>query len=183
MSVDIVQLYGPGLSFYLSRAKVSGTREMTGNQSSSSLDRYSNALRSLNNSNVLLENRLDQLRENTMRLELDVMRLQRHIKTSHGELLVTWQADTLTRLVEVVYERHGWKLPGGITSTSTGDMEQAEVSLMYRTAARKIKKETLWERFGLSLRYHVALEKYDEVSLVGLIGFCKSESFLSLTKG
>jgi hypothetical protein len=43
-------------------------------------------------------------------------------------------------------------------------MDQATLSLMYRTAARKIKRETLKRRFGLSVKYYLALQKYDDVS-------------------
>ncbi|KAB8278630.1 hypothetical protein BDV30DRAFT_203342 [Aspergillus minisclerotigenes] len=99
------------------------------------------------------------------------MRVQRHIKAFHGELLMTWQADILTRLIEVVYERSGWKMPGGITSSSHAGMDEAKVTLMYRTAARKIKKETLRRRFNLSVQYYLALivgclfSKHESVSL------------------
>ncbi|KAE8319349.1 hypothetical protein BDV41DRAFT_519681 [Aspergillus transmontanensis] len=84
---------------------------------------------------------------------------------------MTWQADILTRLVEVVYERSGWKMPGGITARSHEGMDEAKVTLMYRTAARKIKKETLRRRFNLSVQYYLALivdclfSKHEPVSL------------------
>ena len=194
MSVDIMQLYGPGLSFYLARRKPSARMDAPAGSSSMSLrdvavstvkrskrsigildgsntDRptsnicrkYSATLKALHASNELLESRARKLSNNIAELELDVTRVKRHIKAFQGELLMTWQADILTRLVEVVYERSGWKMPGGITASSHEDMGKAEVTLMYRTAARKIKKETL-RRFGLSVQYYLALQRYDEVS-------------------
>ncbi|KAF5867019.1 hypothetical protein ETB97_006865 [Aspergillus alliaceus] len=159
MSVDIVQLYGPGLSFYLTQGKPPAPIDAPMRSPDTSLRKYSATMKALHISNDRLESRVKNLSSSTAQLELELMKLQHHIKGFHGELLVTWQADTLTRLVEVVYERCGWKLPGGITATSHEGMDQARVSLMYRTAARKIKKETLQRRFGLSMPYYVALQR------------------------
>ncbi|KAE8139964.1 hypothetical protein BDV38DRAFT_240686 [Aspergillus pseudotamarii] len=195
MSVDIMRLYGPGLSFYLAHRKPSArmnapvgspsmslrdvavSTAMRSKRSIGILDetntdrltsnichKYSATLKALHASNELLESRARKLSNNIAGLELDVMRVQRHIKAFHGELLMTWQADILTRLVEVVYERSEWKMPGGITASSHEGMSEAKVTLMYRTAARKIKKETLKRRFGLSVQYYLALQRYDEVS-------------------
>ncbi|KAE8330855.1 NAD(P)-binding protein [Aspergillus sergii] len=151
--VDIVQLYGPGLSFYLAHGKPSTRMDAP---------KYSATLKALHASNELLEGKARKLSNNTVMLELDVMRVQRYIKAFHGELLMTWQADILTRLVEVVYERCGWKMPGGITASSHAGMDEAKVTLMYRTAARKIKEETLRRRFNLPVQYYLALQRYDE---------------------
>ncbi|KAE8352525.1 hypothetical protein BDV28DRAFT_124207 [Aspergillus coremiiformis] len=164
MSADIVQLYGPGLSFYLTQGKPLARRDASVRPSNTSLRAYAATLKALHVSNDRLQSRAKKLSSNTARLELDVMKLQLHVKAFHEELLVTWQADILTRLVEVVYERSGWRLPGGITAHSHECMDQTKVSLMYRTAARKIKKETLESKFGLSVRYYLALQKYDEVA-------------------
>ncbi|KAE8415966.1 hypothetical protein BDV36DRAFT_284958 [Aspergillus pseudocaelatus] len=125
--------------------------------------KYSATLKALHVSNELLETRARKLSNNIAELELDVTRVQRHIKAFQGEILMTWQADILTRLVSVVYERSGWKMPGGITVSSHEGMGEAKVTLMYRTAARKIKKATL-RRFGLSVQYYLALQRYDEDS-------------------
>ncbi|KAE8371385.1 hypothetical protein BDV26DRAFT_298830 [Aspergillus bertholletiae] len=163
MNVDTVQLYGPGLSFYLAHAKPSTGMDAPAGLPNISLRRYSAALKALHASNEQLEGKAKQLNNNIIQLKLDVMEIQHDIKAFHGELLATWQADILTRLIEVVYERSGWKLPGGITTSSHEGMDEAKVTLMYRTAVRKIKKETLRERFGLSVRYYLALQKYDEV--------------------
>jgi DUF438 domain-containing protein len=83
----------------------------------------------------------------------------------HGELLVTWQADILTRLVEVIYERHGWKMPGGLLVGDHDDLERDALSTLYVLAAKKVKKEILTKKaVGLSERYYHALQRYEEVS-------------------
>ncbi|PIG83711.1 hypothetical protein AARAC_011779 [Aspergillus arachidicola] len=212
MSVDIVQLYGPGLSFYLAHGKPSTRMNAPVGSSNMSLrdvavstvmrskrsigildesntdiltsnvcQKYSATLKALHASNELLEGKARKLSNNTVLLELDVMKAQRHIKAFHGELLITWQADILTRLVEVVYERSGWKMPGGITARSHEGMDEAKVTLMYRTAARKIKKETLRRRFNLSVQYYLALQRYDEVSYLSIESFAGLWSSLRLT--
>lgn len=103
------------------------------------------------------------LRSSTLRLELDLMKLQRHVRSFDKELLVTWQADTLTRLIEVIYERHRWKMPGGIAIGDYQAVSRDTLATLYSVAARKIKKETLKRRFGLGIHYYDALQKYDEV--------------------
>lgn len=97
-----------------------------------------------------------------MRLQLDLSKLQRHVNAFHGELLVTWQADTLTRLIEEIYERHRWKLPGGVTPDDHGIVDRDTMSTMYEIASRKIQKDTM-RHMGLSVKHYEALQKYDEV--------------------
>lgn len=120
-------------------------------------------LEALQTSNDNLQQKMAMLRSSTLRLELDLMKLQRHVRSFDKELLVTWQADTLMRLIEVIYERHRWKMPGGIVIGDHQAVDRETLSTLYAVAARKIKKETLKRRFGLSVQYYDALQKYDEV--------------------
>jgi hypothetical protein len=84
----------------------------------------------------------------------------------YGDLLVTWQADILTRLVEVIYENHGWKMPGGVLVGDHSNMDRDTLTRIYLSAAKKIKKETVTKKaVGLSEQYYSALQRYDEVSL------------------
>lgn len=128
----------------------------------SATQRYTNTLKSLSASNEMLDTKIKELRSNTLRLRLDLMKFQRHMNGFNREFLVTWQADTLTRLIEVIYEGHGWRLPGGVTSRDHGVVNRERMSMMYGIAARKLKKETL-RALGLYERYYEALQKYDEV--------------------
>ncbi|KAG2413457.1 hypothetical protein HFD88_002646 [Aspergillus terreus] len=161
MNNDLVQLYGPGMSFYRSRLETK--RPMPADASKLLLARYTNTLKSLSASNEMLDTKIKELRSNTLRLRLDLMKFQRHMNGFNREFLVTWQADTLTRLIEVIYEGHGWRLPGGVTSRDHGVVNRERMSMMYGIAARKLKKETL-RALGLYDRYHEALQKYDEIT-------------------
>ncbi|PLB55769.1 hypothetical protein P170DRAFT_343875, partial [Aspergillus steynii IBT 23096] len=136
---------------------------------------YSATLKALQASNDKLQQKMTLLRSSTLRLELDLMKLQRHVRSFDKELLVTWQADTLTRLIEVIYERHRWKMPGGIGIGDHQGVSRETLSTLYEVAARKIKKETLKRRFGLGVHYYDALQKYDEIVQFRSIDPYKSE--------
>ncbi|KAL4933376.1 putative alcohol dehydrogenase [Aspergillus undulatus] len=161
MSVDIVQKYGPGMSFYRSQIK-SARRKPRSEEAS--LRRYCAALRELTMTNKLLENKVKQLCSESLRLNFDVTVLKCHMNAFRGELLVTWQADVLTRLVEVIYDRHGWRMPGEILVGDHANLDRDTLSKIYALAAKKIKKETVTKKaVGLSESYHRALQRYDEV--------------------
>ncbi|CAK37509.1 hypothetical protein An02g02070 [Aspergillus niger] len=174
MDVDILTLYGPGMSFYRSQIQLSSSKEngIVGRAKLSSLSapvlmstqRYTSALESLKASNQNLDYKMSTLRSNVFRLKSDLSKLQRHVKAFHNELLTTWQADTLTRLVEVVYERQNWKLPGGAAVGDHIHLSRERQSRILATAARRIRKPILRKNFGLSVQYYSALQRYDEVS-------------------
>ncbi|GLB06611.1 hypothetical protein AtubIFM57258_001922 [Aspergillus tubingensis] len=193
MDVDILTLYGPGMSFYRSQIQLSSSKEngIVGKAKLSSLSvcqlqnihqigswvyivsaapmlmsiqRYSSALESLNVSNQNLDHKMSMLRSNVFRLKTDLSKLQRHVRAFHNELLTTGQADTLTRLVEVVYERQNWKLPGGVAVGDHIHLSRERQSRILATAARRIRKPILRKNFGLSVQYYSALQRYDEVS-------------------
>ncbi|PWY74441.1 hypothetical protein BO70DRAFT_364408 [Aspergillus heteromorphus CBS 117.55] len=111
-----------------------------------------------------LESKLNALRSNAMRLNADMTKLQQHVKAFNKDLLVTWQADTLTRLVEVVYERQGWKLPGGVVVGDHVHLDRERLSGMFTTAAGRIRKMTLKKKMGLPGVYYAALQRYKEVA-------------------
>ncbi|KAL5364181.1 hypothetical protein BJX96DRAFT_178748 [Aspergillus floccosus] len=161
MNPDLVQRYGPGMSFYRSRLEKKDPKPAVA--SKLLLVRYTNTLKSLSSSNEMLDAKIKELRSNTVCLKLDLMKFQQHLNGFNSVFLVTWQADTLTRLIEVIYERHGWKLPGGVTSRDHGVVHRETMSMMYGIAARKLKRETL-RALGLHARYYEALQKYDEIT-------------------
>ncbi|KAL4778162.1 hypothetical protein BJX76DRAFT_366665 [Aspergillus varians] len=161
MSTDIVQRYGPGISFY--RSQITSCRKKT-RPEETSLRKYCAALRNLTITNKLLENKVKDLCSESTRLNLDVTILKHHMSAFGGELLVTWQADTLTRLVEVIYERHGWRMPGEVLINDHENLDRSTLSKIYVMAAKKIKKETVTKKaVGLSEEYYLALQRYDEV--------------------
>ncbi|RAK95062.1 uncharacterized protein BO80DRAFT_469704 [Aspergillus ibericus CBS 121593] len=165
MDLDIIQTYGPGMSFYRSQIKLSSSDEngKAARATVSSLSRYSSALQLLQTSNQNLDHKLSRLRSNVIKLNVDLGKLQHHVKAFHNELLTTWQADTLTRLVEVIYERQGWKLPGGVAVGDHIHLGRERQTRIMSTAARRIRKSILKKNFGLSGRYYSALQRYTEI--------------------
>lgn len=124
-------------------------------------------MRELTITNKLLENKVKQLCSESVRLNLDVSIVKQYMSTVHGELLVTWQADTLTRLVEVIYERHGWRMPGEILVGDHDNLDRDTLSKVYVMAAKKIKKETVTRKaVGLSEPYYLALQRFDKVGIL-----------------
>lgn len=110
-----------------------------------------------------IQHKVAKLQANSLRLKRELFLLHRHVKAFHHPLLETWEADMLTRLIEMVYTRQCLRLPGGI---SVGDVlftERDLLSRAYNIAARRIRIDTLWS-LGLSDKYHEALKRYDEVS-------------------
>ncbi|KAH3275509.1 hypothetical protein KXW55_006881 [Aspergillus fumigatus] len=129
----------------------------------SSVERYSAALDALNASNHNLEYKLAKIQARNLRLKLDLMRLQRHITSFHHDLLATWEADILTCLIEVVYQRQGRKLPRG-QDIDLRRLDRKALSAMYTIAAGRIGRRALRGFFGLSQHYWLALQKYDEIA-------------------
>ncbi|KAF7179860.1 hypothetical protein CNMCM7691_008912 [Aspergillus felis] len=128
----------------------------------SSVERYSAALDALNASNHNLEYKIAKIQARNLRLKLDLMRVQRHVTSFHHDLLATWEADILTSLIEVVYQRQGRKLPRG-HDIDLRRLDRKALSTMYTTAAGRIGRRALRSLFGLSQQYWLALQKYEEV--------------------
>lgn len=139
--------------------------------------KYSAALRALYSSNQILEKKMSKLRASTIRLNLDLMKLQRHMSTMQHDFLTTWQADILTLLIEVVFARCHRVLPGGYAVEEIESLDYETLTRVYRTAAKRIQKERLRRNFGLSAKYYFALQKYWEVRILLVITL--SSCFLS----
>lgn len=114
---------------------------------------------------------MSKLRASTIRLNLDLMKLQRHMSIRQHDCLTNWQADILTLLIEVVYTRLHRMLPGGYAVEEIESLDYETLTRVYRTAAKRIHRERLRRKFGLSARYHGALQKYWEVSISLIITF------------
>ncbi|PKY01630.1 hypothetical protein P168DRAFT_321209 [Aspergillus campestris IBT 28561] len=158
---DIVQMYGPGMSFY----RVGETPlqdKPAAKPSESALRTYNASLDALHTSNQNLEHKMLKIRTGTLRLSLDLIQLEQRMHSLPSDMLITWQANVLTRLIEVIYERKRWKLPGAITVGDREHLAREDLNRVYSVAARKVRKEVL-KLFGLSVEYLQALQKYDEV--------------------
>lgn len=112
--------------------------------------------------NRLIENRMEKLRINTTRLKRELWLLQRHVKEFRHPLFENWEADMLTRLIEVAYAFEYRKLPGGVVIGKETVSERENLTRAYSLAARDIRLITI-RRLGLSDRYHEALQRYPEV--------------------
>lgn len=106
---------------------------------------------------------MTKLCDSTLQLKRDIMKLQRHVRGFHHDLLVTWQADILTRLVEIVYTSQNRKLPGGFAPNERQYVDRWTLTRAYTIAVRKINQSTLWMKFCLPVKYYLALQKYEEV--------------------
>jgi len=113
---------------------------------------------------------MSKLRASTIRLNLDLMKLQRHMSTIQHDFLTTWQADILTLFIEVVFARCHRVLPGGYAVEEIESLSYETLTRVYRTAAKRIQKERLRRNFGLSAKYYFALQRYWEVR-ISLITF------------
>lgn len=110
-----------------------------------------------------LRNKVAKVQANALRLKREIKLLQRHLKEFDHPLYETWEADVLTRLIEVVYARKYRKLPGGVAIGETTTAEREALSRAYSAAAKRIRIDTIM-KLGLSDRHHEALLRYDEVS-------------------
>jgi hypothetical protein len=115
-----------------------------------------------------IERRLAKLQANVTRLKRELWLLQRHVKDFRHPLFENWEADMLTRLIEVAYANESRKLPGVVVIEKDTFVERENITHAYSLAAREIRLITI-RRLGLSDRYHEALQRYSEVSCCGFI--------------
>lgn len=115
-------------------------------------------------SNKDLEARITHICGSVNQLNRELSALSRHINQfSHHPFLETWQADLLTRLIEVAYVRQRNKLPPGVSIGEKNIAEREVLSRAYGNAARRVKWGTL-DSLGLDIRHHDALQRYSDVS-------------------
>ncbi|KAJ5984172.1 hypothetical protein N7481_006271 [Penicillium waksmanii] len=113
-------------------------------------------------SNNDLEARIAHIRGKVNQLNREISALSRHVKQfNHNPFLQTWQADLLTRLIEVAYVRQKNKLPAGVSIGEENTADREILSRAYSNAARRVKWSTL-DSLGLDIRYHDALQRYSD---------------------
>ncbi|KAJ5826281.1 hypothetical protein N7474_003419 [Penicillium riverlandense] len=127
-------------------------------------NRYSRSHAMMQATNSNIQHKVAKLQVNSLRLKRELFLLHRHIKAFHHPLLETWEADMLTRLIEVVCTRQCLRLPGGISVGDALFVERDLLSRAYSIAARRIRIDALWS-LGLSDKYHEALKRYEEVAV------------------
>ncbi|KAJ5387605.1 hypothetical protein N7509_010146 [Penicillium cosmopolitanum] len=116
-------------------------------------------------SNNDLEARITHLRGKVNQLDREISVLSRHVKQfNHHPFLQTWQADLLTRLIEVAYVRQKNKLPDGVSIGETNTADREILSRAYSNAARRVKWGTL-DSLGLDIGHHDALQHYSDIAV------------------
>ncbi|KAJ5168495.1 uncharacterized protein N7482_004089 [Penicillium canariense] len=114
-------------------------------------------------SNDHIVRRMAKLQANTARLKRELFLLQRHVKEFQHPLFETWEADILTRLIEVAHAFQRHKMAGGITIGEDNTAERETLSHAYVNAAKQIHEGTL-RKLGLSDQYYQALLRYNEIA-------------------
>ncbi|KAJ5755572.1 hypothetical protein N7533_005115 [Penicillium manginii] len=143
----------------------SSSRGPTKLAKSSCFSKHKIACLALQASNNDLEARITHIRGNLNQLEREISVLSRHLKQySHNPFLETWQADLLTRLIEVAYVRQTRKLPAGVSIGETNTAEREILSRAYSNAARRVHWSTL-DSLGLDVRHHDALQRYSDIAV------------------
>lgn len=124
---------------------------------------YSTTHRALQASNDDIKRKIAKLRANTARLRREMFLLQRHVRDFEHPVFETWEADTLTRLIEIAhaYQRH--KLPQGVSIGQDNCADRESLGHAYSIASKQVHEGTL-RRLGLSPKYGEALLRYEEVS-------------------
>ncbi|KAJ6126917.1 hypothetical protein N7523_002529 [Penicillium sp. IBT 18751x] len=114
--------------------------------------------------NDCIQHRIAKLQVNTARLKRELWLLQRHIKNFNHPLYETWEADILTRLIEVAHaHQRRSKLQAGVAIGDTTAADRENLFHAYNTAAKHVRADTL-ERLGLGEKYCEALARYNEVA-------------------
>lgn len=133
--------------------------------------KYTTAILALTSSNQNLETKIRKLRTSSTQLNTSLTQLQLHVYTAHHDSLPTWQADTLTVLIETVYARQHRLLPGDYAVDDCEEVEYGALTKVYMAAARRIDRKTL-RRMGLSVKYQQALQRYCEVCSQPVLFLC-----------
>lgn len=125
------------------------------------LQSYSSAVTALEVSNSNLSKKMEQLTTNIKKMTRELSNLHSGIKSVQHPCLVTWEADILTKLIDVAYSKIGKGLQ---TIMKHQKHSRDMVTRAYVVAAVKIPRCVLKDQLGLSRRYHLYLARYKEVA-------------------
>ncbi|KAJ5303286.1 hypothetical protein N7476_010085 [Penicillium atrosanguineum] len=123
--------------------------------------------------NDCIQHKIAKLQVNTVRLKRELWLLQRHVKNFNHPLYETWEADILTRLIEVGHaHQHRPKLQAGVVIGDTTVADRENLFHAYNTAAKQVREDTL-QQLGLDKKYFEALARYNEVREIHLLDWCQ----------
>ena len=125
--------------------------------------KYEIARLALQASNNDLQSRVSSLHFNAQRLKREITILTRHVNDLSFPLLETWEADILTRLIEIAHVRQHSKIPDGVFIRANTVLERELNCKAYCNAARRVRMSTLF-KLCLDEAHYDALQRYPEVS-------------------
>lgn len=115
-------------------------------------------------SNELLARKMAQVQANVARLKREISLLDRHIKDYDHPLFETWEADILTRLVEVACVAQRNEDLDRFPINLAGMPERETFSRAYVDAAKQVQEDTLY-KLGLTHQHYLAIDRYEEVRI------------------
>lgn len=121
-----------------------------------------NHLSSLDVSNAYLENYMNKIIVDVGGLERDLGLLELRVKNFHHPIRDTWEANILTRLIEVAHAKQTRKLPPGVAMREASTAERDILSRAYHVASKRVTLDTIL-KLGLTAEYYEALQRYPEV--------------------
>ena len=104
-------------------------------------------------SNELLARKMAQVQANMARLKREI-----------HPLFETWEADILTRLVEVACAAQPNENLDGFPINLAGMPDRETVSRAYVDAAKQVQEDTLY-KLGLTHQHYLAIDRYEEVRI------------------
>lgn len=110
-----------------------------------------------------IQRQIKRMQRDSARLRRELLLLHRHVRVFNHPMYETWEADILTRLIEVAHAHQRRKLPQGVAIGEATVAHRENLSLAYANAVNQIHPSTL-QQLGLSEKYHTALQRYNEVS-------------------
>jgi len=120
--------------------------------------------------NDCIQRKLTKVQANIVRLKRELWLLQRHVKNFNHPLYETWEADILTRLIEIAHAyQRCHKLHAGVAISNITVAERENIFHAYSNAAKQVRESTLL-KLGLGEKYYEALSRYHEVREILLIG-------------
>ncbi|KAJ5792497.1 uncharacterized protein N7503_008475 [Penicillium pulvis] len=118
-------------------------------------------VRLLSFTNHQIEAQMARMNSNIGDFMSELDQLESHINELNHPKLLSWQADIVTRLIEVAHSKEP-NLSSSSLLLTAHYLDHETMSRGYSLAARKISLETM-RKFGLGEQHYEVLRRYDEL--------------------
>ncbi|KAJ6096492.1 hypothetical protein N7486_007238 [Penicillium sp. IBT 16267x] len=118
-------------------------------------------VRLLSFTNQQISAQMDRTKRNIGDFMGELEQLEAHVKDLHHPLVVNWEADIITRLIEVAHSKEPNLSSNSLLMTAR-NLDRETMSRGYSLAAKKISFETI-RKFGLREQHYEVLRRYDEL--------------------